>query len=460
MRKVPNHVGVRAAGISSEATANDNVIGGTAATGGARNTISGDVEWGVKIEGFADRTQLLNNFIGTNAMGSARVENRAGGVLVDNAQDAAVGRAGAGNVISGNDPTGIEVKCEGRFCTGIRIQGNRIGTDAAGTAGLPPSRSAGAQLVGVLLYTEATIGGTAGAGNVISGNISKGVRVSCLGSQCKGTVIQGNNIGTNAAGTAKLAGAHQSIGVAVEAGTVTVGGDATRGEGNLISGNEENGVRIEAGRDHKVQGNVIGPGRRLQRIGNGTGIFVAFSRGLKVGAGLEKGATHAGNIVAFNAAEGIYVGPDANGVLIMHNRIYSNGKLGIDLSPPGVNPIGRDGSPGANFWQSFPELSRITTDGRTATVEGILRSRPHRLYAIQFFLNTACDSSGHGEGATLVYDNEVDTDNLGRAAFRYSVPPVLPVGGWVTATATEHPKGTRTVGNTSEFSRCVRVEHP
>ena len=84
----------------------------------------------------------------------------------------------------------------------------------------------------------------------------------------EGTRIQGNLIGTNFDGTAKLA---NRFGVQVErirliewrrstrSTDVLIGGTAT-GEGNLISGSFNEGVAVRRSRFHKIiiQGNHIG----------------------------------------------------------------------------------------------------------------------------------------------------------------------------------------------------------
>src|SRR4029079_6495783 len=100
------------------------------------------------------------------------------------------------------------------------IQGNLIGTNATGTAAIPNGTTANQQLdpAGVLIDTTGvTVGGTSSAArNLISGNHGPGIQ---LGSNSYGSVdsssntIQGNFIGTNAAGTAALA---NPVGILVE----------------------------------------------------------------------------------------------------------------------------------------------------------------------------------------------------------------------------------------------------
>jgi len=82
-----------------------------------------------------------------------------------------------------------------------------------------------------------------------------------------------------------------------------------------------------------------------------------------------------------------------------------------------------------------------------------LRSAPSTTYAIDVFASVRCDPSGHGEGAKFVKSLSVTTNASGVFLGTRTVP-ALPLGRYVTATATDP------VGNTSEFSACRRVTAP
>ena len=104
-----------------------------------------------------------------------------------------------------------------------------------------------------------TIGTSAAADrNVISGNDDEGVDVHSAG--LTGVVIKGNYIGTNAMGTAAVPDGDvsnaQSGGLKL-AGDGTIVGGSLPGEGNLVSGNINFGVRI-LGDSNVVYGNLIG----------------------------------------------------------------------------------------------------------------------------------------------------------------------------------------------------------
>jgi len=96
--------------------------------------------------------------------------------------------SGAGNVISGNNSSGVALQAG----SGNKLQGNRIGTDAGGAGALANS------LYGVLVLSNTTgntIGGTAaGEGNTIAYNGAGGLRVQ---NASVNNAIRGNSIFDN-----------------------------------------------------------------------------------------------------------------------------------------------------------------------------------------------------------------------------------------------------------------------
>ncbi len=169
------NLGNTQSGVVLEDAATRNVIGGAVA--GARNIISGNDANGVLIEGVdAALNRVRGNFIGTDRTGTLDLGNTLFGVaLRGGAHDNTIGGAlaGTGNVISGNDSSGVlleELGTEDNL-----VQGNWIGTDVTRTLDL------GNALHGVFITDNASrnsIGGTvAGAGNVIAFNGENGVLV-------------------------------------------------------------------------------------------------------------------------------------------------------------------------------------------------------------------------------------------------------------------------------------------
>jgi parallel beta-helix repeat protein len=295
-------------------------VGGTAA--GAGNLISGNTGGGVDVSG-SSNTMVAGNLIGTDVTGQLALGNVNYGVQVENgASGTTIGgtTASARNVISGNVGN---VRGSGVFITQTAgstvVQGNFIGTNLDGTEAL------GNSVFGVLVWAnQVTIGGTAsGAGNVISGNGGSDVTEAfgIVVSDVKaGVTIQGNFIGTNAAGTATLG--KQRIGVFLVASNgVTVGGTAA-GAGNVISGNASEGVNVRTGSNNLVAGNLIGTDvSGNSAVANGTAGDVGHSAGVE--ELLSSNLRVFANTISGNNGDGILLRAGSN-IAIQSNTIGLN----------------------------------------------------------------------------------------------------------------------------------------
>ncbi len=434
-------------------------VGGTVA--GARNVISGNRGHGVDLmHNLAPGNLIQGNFIGTTITGGAVLGNSQSGVfIVDDASGNTIGgtTAAARNVISGNN-TGVFIV--GGGTTGNLVQGNFIGADVTGTVtdpdGIPGTDDElGNNGDGVRLDNLAqgnTIGGTAaGAGNVISGN---GIGVFMAGSAFggpTGNLVQGNLIGTNVSGTAALANA---FGVYLSNAPGNTIGGTTPAARNVIAGsgtfvNQRAGVVIEgtAATGNLVQGNFIGTDiTGATALGNpGGGVLIINASDNTIGGT----AAGAGNVIAFNAADGVAVWSGA-GNAILANSIFANAGLGIELLEVafGVTPNDAgDGDAGANNLQNFPVLTGAI--GGSAAIQGSLNSTAATQFRLEFFFSTACDPSGNGEGQTFIGSATAITDGLGDTNINVDFPVTVPAGRFITATASDP------ANNTSEFSGCL-----
>ncbi len=145
-----------------------------------------------------------------------------------------------------------------------------------------------------------------------------------------GHTIQGNFIGTDATGTTAHGNAIAGLRILNSGGNL-IGGSAP-GQGNLISGNLV-GLHLEGllSSGNSLQGNFIGT------TADGASPLPNALAGiiLSVGSGGNRlGGTLAGegNRIAFNNGDGVQLaGPDTTGNWIGHNAIFSNGGLGINL---------------------------------------------------------------------------------------------------------------------------------
>jgi parallel beta-helix repeat protein len=334
--------------------ASGNTVGGT--TSALANVIAGNSADGVLIQGIGGVMPADNliegNFIGTNTASVSGLGNTDAGVDILNGSSNTVGgtATGAGNVISANGGFGVEIQNNlTPAANGNLIQGNMIGTTAAGTAALGNIQG-GVRFLGAV---GDTLGGaTTAARNVISGNMNDGVH---LDSSSSSIVIAGNYIGTTAAGTGGLGNTGNGVSVSGSS-NITVGG-ATAGDGNVISGNAENGVSISSGSGNRVQGNFIGTaaggtsllGNQVDGVvilsaGNTVGGTTAATRNIISGNGLD-GVSLNDNGANDNLVEGNYIGTDVTGTSPLGNLRHG---VSITSTNNTTNPTGTDNTIGGS----------------------------------------------------------------------------------------------------------------
>ena len=162
-----------------------------------------------------------------------------------------------------------------------------------------------------------------GEGNLISGNGS-GLVIGAPDFSATGNKVQGNLIGTDVTGTARLPNTYGGVGISYTPGNLI--GGPNPGEGNVISGNGNAGVGIayERATSNIVQGNVIGTDITGKRpLGNGTvGVEILEAPGNIVGGNNAQ----SGNVIAGNAWGVVIRGAYATG-----NRVQGN-RIGVDTA--------------------------------------------------------------------------------------------------------------------------------
>jgi len=441
-------VGNREAGVYVD-NAPNTIIGGT--TTELRNVISGNgqasvlvVAQGIVITGAAaSGTQVQGNLIGTDINGTAALTNLGIGVLIIGSPSNTIGGTvtGARNVISGNGIHGVEI--DEILATGNFVQGNHIGLDLSGNVGLGNAGD------GVFISNAPgnIVGGTtAAAANAISANAQAGVHV--LGIQASANTVQGNFVGTDAAGG--LDRGNSQHGIFIDGAPNNVVGGTSASARNVVSGNNATGVTIQ---DAAATGNLV-RGNRIGTNAAGSGALGNTSDGVRVGGSASSNsvggaAAGAGNTIAFNGA-GVVI-DSGTGNSVLSNSIHSSATLGINLGIDGVsaNDAG-DVDNGANNLQNYPVLSAATGYLTITRVTGTFNSTANTTFTLQFFASPVCDTSGFGEGTTFLGSLTKTTDGSGNASIANESVPTGGVGGqFITATATD-PNG-----NTSEFSACV-----
>ncbi|MFO0966754.1 MAG: LamG-like jellyroll fold domain-containing protein [Gemmataceae bacterium] len=345
---------------------------------------------------------VAGNYIGTSKDGSAAIPNAVVGVLIQgSSRGNRIGTNGDGvadalerNIISGNLNYGV-------FITGAylnTVAGNYIGTNVGGDAAIPNN------LYGVYIQNgaQANVLGTNGDGvnddaerNVISGNLSYGVRIESPGTSYNS--VAGNYIGVNAAGLAPIA--NGSSGVLIYNGATfnTIGsnadGVADAAERNIIAGNNFHGVQIQSAYQNVIAGNWIGLAADGSPLGN-----AASGVALLVGAASNRIGSN-GDLVNDAAERNVISGNKARGVLISDSGTINNLVAGNYI---GTRPDGAMGPTTTTlaFSSTITGGTFLLTVAGVTTVPIVWSSAPATLAAnIQAALDTL---STVGAGASSV----------------------------------------------------------
>jgi hypothetical protein len=352
----------------------DSTIGGvpTLHIGGAGD--KGNVIVGNSVAGIyliaAESATILGNVIGTDRQGNAFVVpaddtsptlGNSVGIFLAETFEIGIGDGtqGGRNVISNNRDGSNEGSGIALFDTELTtIRGNYIGLNPAGTTALPNDDGIYGEFA---LFTD--IGGpNVGARNVISGNAVNGVWLngSC---GCDGQIslIRGNYIGLNAAGTAAVK--NDGHGVRLVGTTGLIVGGSGHVEGNIISGNGKDGVSVENPFDGgfgpeafaigvEISGNRIGTRpdglAAIPNQGNGislipnpdTPIFGPF------GSMIGGFTPSAGNLISGNVGHGIsmvFVSDGALAGIPLSDTIVAHNLIGVNSNGVGSIPNLRSG---------------------------------------------------------------------------------------------------------------------
>jgi hypothetical protein len=385
------------AGIQINAT--DNItIGGTAS--GAGNVLCDSC-----FIGGGSGTVVQGNYFGTNPAETIVFPNN--GIDVYQSQHVLIGGTapGAGNVIVGAINNAIVLR--GRNNNDNTVQGNYIGTNPAGA---------------------------------VLGNVN-GIYVNCGDSNASAT---GDLIGGTAPGAANVIGCSTAVGSGNGYGIRITGDDSLADNGQITN--------------VVVQGNYIGTNAAGANLGNGGAgvVFAGFNQLNNTIGGTGPGA---GNTIAFNHTGGVVLFVRAGtGNSVRGNSIHDNGGLGIDLyyDPNAVavdDRVGADGVTlndsaghvGPNNYQNFPVLT-LAEPGSSTHVVGTLNSTANTTFAVDFYANSAPDDTLYGQGERYLGAINVTTNGTGNATFDQYLAAATAVGEFVSATATDPS------GNTSEFS--------
>jgi uncharacterized repeat protein (TIGR01451 family) len=256
----------------------------------------------------------------------------------------------AGLVIDNCPGYGITLSTNG----GDRVIGSYIGTDATGKAAKP-------NLSGIYISGSSsnTIGGASAADrNIISGNTDQGIIIGDVGVADHNLVI-GNYIGVDVTGQAPLPNGN---GILVDHTQGTTIGGTLAGTGNVISGNGQEGIIVDAADGEndgtQIAGNLIGlaadgttpvPNAKDGVASFGIGSIFVTSPGPKGNTDGDSSTTHTrvgpGNAISGNGRYGVFLdrGVGNNSLSsdwIEGNSITGNADVGVNLFASSGNTIG------------------------------------------------------------------------------------------------------------------------
>ena len=394
-------------------------LNGTNAGAGANGLVfgagsNGSVVRGLVINRFAgsgivmrsNDNEIAGCFIGTSADGTTARGNAGDGVFVD----------GGSNMTLGNEESSVVGDPSGINTTTTRRYFNLISANGAANVHLVGSNN--------LL-----------ADNFIGTDVKLALSTKALGGG-KGVVIDGS------------------------------GNRVSSDNDNSIAGHSGPGVEIVRGDNNSVA-TAIGSG--FNTVGIGEFPLGNGSHGLVIGSGGAANNNSISGTIANNKGDGVRVVAGTGNTI--RGSFVANAGLGINLVGGSENASGvtandaGDADSGPNALQNFPVITSATPsfgdviDNPTpGIIAGTLNSLPNTTFNLRFYVSTAADPSGNGEGARTIIiasdvtkpiATDVTTDAQGNASF--SFPTVqLSAGSFVAATATG-------AGGTSEFSNSVVV---
>ncbi len=335
------------------------------------NVISGNGGNGIGVYGSRGNRIAMNN-IGTDATGTLKRGNGKSGILLT---QGASGNMIGGQATNGNNPTG-----------GVFVR--------------PPQ------------------------GNLISGNKANGVLINKGATQ---NMLSGNFIGTSASGNSRLGNAQDGVAILGANGNQLIGCTFQQSPFvfyNVISGNGGNGLRIKNSNDTTVHATFLGVGAdNATVVGNkGDGLLVeGTSANTQVG-----GVIPLGNVISGNDGNGIELKDKASGFVSFNTfggtfafgGAAPNRKNGILVTSTGGNNLIRTCIIGGNLGNGIEISGYATgvqvTDTSTGTNSNISAAIPNRKSGILI--------TGHAHGNAIGgFQPSIEVRVTSSANLRYGI---------------------------------------
>jgi trimeric autotransporter adhesin len=380
------------------------------------NVISGNGQNGIELAG-ADTNTIAMNYIGSDVTGTIDLGNAANGILITAASTSnliggeATGgnnpratppvfvRPPQGNLISGNDANGVLIN---GAATQNQLSGNFIGTSELGNSalgntldGVAIDSASGNKLIGCTFQQDPFV-----FYNVIDSNGGNGVRVT----DSNDITIQANFIGLGANNSTPLGNALDGVLVDGSSANMQFGGVIPLG--NVVAGNQKNGVEIAGTASGGVYFNTFCglPAFIVIAVPNLLDGFLVSSTG--------GNNTILTTIISGNGGNGVHITGDASGVQV-EQAIIGLDTEGTAKLPNGDNGILIDGTAHDNF---------IGGQHPSVVPENVISANGANGIAI---VGQAHDNQ--------IFHSLIGTNVLGTAAFGNAEAGIL-IGGTVSGT--------------------------
>lgn len=329
---------------------------GVSPTAAEGNLISGNSGDALRLRTGSAGSEISGNWIGVSTTGNSALPNGAG--ISGTGDDLAIGRAGFGNVVSGNNGLGVSL-----LSTNASLTDNIIGLPRSGIGSLP-NTDGGVSLLGSALTVS---------NNFISGNGDTGLTLVATSSTVMNNLLSSNaGLGLDESGGG-LNRIESNLIQFNTGGGADIGSDGTTVELNTFS--ENDGVDlIVSGDSNLVIKNAIRPqdindtlastGIRVTGVDNQIGSFF-----VSMGTFVSEGNTVFG-----------HEGPEIE-VLADDNRLSANA-------------IGRGNSSGASLADDAGIGIRVFQTNGTLIEAGTVYSQSEAAITIAQSVNTRIESNG------------------------------------------------------------------
>ncbi|WP_435019086.1 beta strand repeat-containing protein [Tundrisphaera sp. TA3] len=384
------------------------------------NVISGNRGNGIGIHGSDDNRVAMNN-IGTDATGTLARGNGGQGILItqgarrnliggqatagNNPTAGVFARPPQGNLISGNRGNGVLLN---KGATQNILSGNFVGTAASGNSalgnrldGVAIDGADGNQLIGCTFQQDPFV-----FYNVLSGNGGNGLRIT----NSDDTTVQANFMGVGANNASVVANKRNGLLVSGTSKRTQVGGVIPLG--NVISGNNQNGIEVRDKASGLVSFNTF------------AGIFAFGGAAPNRRNGILVTSTGGDNlirtcIVSGNLGNGIEIGGNATGVQVTETAIGTNTSIGtaIPNRGSGIKFSGRAHDNAIGGFQPSIEPQVTISANQRYGVEVVGSARNNAI--VHTFIGTNFDGTvplGNGLGGVLLGPGTSGTTIGGPAA--------------------------------------------